>query len=380
MRVIHAGIVGTGFMGEAHLEALRRLPEVEVVAVAASRPDKAEAFARAHRVSQVHADALALVADPDVEVIHNCTPNHLHFPLNKAALEAGKHVLSEKPLALDSQETGLLAELAGRSGLVAAVNHCYRYYPLVEHMRGMVQSGALGRVHLVHGVYLQDWLLFKQDYNWRIDPARGGALRALGDIGSHWCDLAQHVTGRRITDVCAEKATIHDTRLRPTTEVATFARVDPRDAVEVPVTTEDYAAALIRFEDGVRGFFAISQVSAGHKNGLTLEIDCAEGSLYWQQENPNVLRIGRRDRPNEVLEKDPALEKDRTRRYAHYPGGHPEGYPDTFKNLFRNVYRHIADRSTPAEFPTFPEAHQITRLLEAVDASHREGRWVKVSD
>ncbi len=371
---IHAGIVGTGFMGEAHLEALRRLPEVEVVAVAASRPEKADLFARTFQVPRAHRDALELIADPAVDVVHTCTPNHLHFPHSKAALEAGKHVLSEKPLALDSRETGALSEIATRSGLVAAVNHCYRYYPLVEHMREMVQNGVLGRVHLVHGVYLQDWLLFKEDYNWRIDPARGGALRALGDIGSHWCDLAQHVIGRRITEVCAEKATIHDTRLRPTTEVATFARVDPRDAVEVPVTTEDYAAALIRFDDSARGFFAISQVSAGHKNGLTLEIDCAEGSLRWEQEDPNRLWIGRRDRPSEMLE------KDCSRRYADYPGGHPEGYPDTFKNLFQNVYRHIADRSTPAEFPTFAQSHQVTRVLEAIDVSHREGRWVKVSD
>ncbi len=375
---IRAGIIGTGFMGDAHLEALRRLPEVEVVAVAASRPEKAEAFARTRRVPRAHADALALIADQEVDVVHNCTPNHLHLTFNTAALEAGKHVLSEKPLGLNSEETRALADLAAHTGRVAAVNHCYRYYPLVAQAREMVQRGSLGRVYLVHGAYLQDWLLYARDYNWRIDPARGGPLRALGDIGSHWCDLAQHVTGRRITHVCAEKATIHATRLKPAAEVATFQTGELRGALKVPVTTEDYAAVLLRFEDGVRGFFAVSQVSAGHKNGLTLEIDCADGAVRWEQEHPNVLWIGRRDRPNEVFAKDPGLLSTPARPYAHYPGGHPEGYPDAFKNLFRNVYRHIADPATPAEFPTFQQAHEITRLLEAIDTSHREGRWVAI--
>ncbi len=378
MRKIRAGIIGTGFMGEAHLEALRRLPDVDVVAVAASRPEKAEAFAETFQVPRAHVDARALIADRDVEVVHNCTPNYLHYALNGAALEAGKHVLAEKPLAMNSRETLALAELAERTGLVAAVNHCYRYYPLIEQAREMVRSGTLGRVYLVHGVYLQDWLLYRKDYNWRVDPARGGALRALGDIGSHWCDLAQHVTGRRITHVCAEKAIIHETRLKPAIEVATFRGGDAYDASEVAVTTEDYAAALIRFEGGARGFFAVSQVSAGHKNGLSFEIDCADGALRWHQEDPNILWIGRRNRPNELLAKDPGLERERAITYAHYPGGHPEGYPDTFKNLFRNVYRHIADRHAPAEFPTFRQAHEVTRLLEAIDRSHQEGRWVEV--
>lgn len=378
MAKLRAGIIGTGFMGEAHLEALRRLPGVEVVAVAASRPEKAEAFSRAHRVPRAHADAMALLADPEVDVVHNCTPNHLHFVLNQAALQAGKHVMSEKPLALTSTETAALAELAERSGLVAAVNHCYRYYPLVQQARAMVQGGVLGRLYLVHGAYLQDWLLYRQDFNWRVDPARGGALRALGDIGSHWCDLAQYVTGRRITHVSGQLATVHATRLQPQAETATYRSADTCGASEVPVTTEDYAAALLRFEEGASGFFAVSQVSAGHKNGLSFEVDCAEGALRWHQEDPNVLWIGRRDRHSEIVTKDPALLDAQARAYVHYPAGHPEGYPDVFTNLFRNVYTHITDRSSPADFPTFREAHQVTRLLEAISLSHREGRWVEV--
>ena len=365
-------------MGAAHVEALRRVPGVEVVAVASGREARARALAEAWRIPKVCRDPYDVIGDPDVDVVHNCTPNDLHLPLNSAALEAGKHVLSEKPLARNSAETAALVEIAEESGLVAAVNHCYRYYPLVQHARRTVQRGALGRVYLVHGAYLQDWLLYRSDYNWRVDPARGGPSRALGDIGTHWCDLVQHITGRRITEVCAQKAIIHPTRLKPTAEAETFRSADQREAAEVPVVTEDFAAVLVRFEDGVRGMFAVSQVSAGHKNGLVVEIDCAEGALRWEQEDPNRLWIGRRNRANEILAKDPSLVEDRARQYAHYPGGHPEGYPDGFRNLFANVYAHIADRGVPPEFPTFRESHHLMMLIEAIETSDREGRWVEV--
>jgi predicted dehydrogenase len=367
-------------MGAAHVEALRRIPGVEVVAVASGREARARALAAAWQIPKVYPDPYDLISDPDVDVLHNCTPNDLHLPLNSAALEAGKHVLSEKPLARNSAETAALVAIAERRGLVAAVNHSYRYYALVQHARRTVQSRALGPVYLVHGVYLQDWLLYRTDYNWRVEPERGGPSRTLGDIGTHWCDLAQHITGRRITKVCAQKAIIHPTRLKPAAEADTFRSADQREAVEVPVVTEDFAAALVRFEDGVRGMFAVSQVSAGHKNGLVVEIDCAEGALRWEQEDPNRLWIGRRNRPNEILEKDPRLVEEQARPYARYPGGHPEGYPDGFRNLFANVYAHIADRSIAPEFPTFQESHQIMKVIEAIETSDREGRWVEVEN
>jgi predicted dehydrogenase len=378
-------------MGAAHVEALRRVPGVEVVAIASGREARACALAEAWRIPKVCRDPYDLIGDHDVDVVHNCTPNDLHLPLNRAALEAGKHVLSEKPLARNSAETAALVEIAERRGLVAAVNHSYRYYPLVQHARRTIQSGTLGRVYLVHGAYLQDWLLYRSDYNWRVEPERGGPSRVLGDIGTHWCDLAQHITGRRITEVCAQKAIVHPTRLKPATEADTARSADPRqaeaeiarptdqrDAIEVPVVTEDFAAVLARFEDGARGMFAVSQVSAGHKNGLVVEIDCAEGALRWEQEDANHLWIGRRNRPNEILEKDPSLIEEQARPYARYPGGHPEGYPDGFRNLFANVYAHIADRGIPPEFPTFRESHQVMKVIEAIATSDREGRWVEV--
>lgn len=383
MRQIRAGILGSGFMGAAHVEALRRVPGVEVVAVASGREARARALTDAWRIPKTYRDPYDLIGDPDIDVVHNCTPNDLHLPLNTAALERGKHVLSEKPLALTSAETGALVEIAERSGLVAAVNHCYRYYPMIQHARQMIQRDTLGRVYLIHGVYLQDWLLYRSDYNWRVEPERGGRFRVLGDIGTHWCDLVQYITGQRIVAVCAQMATVHPTRLKPTTKTEAVQRADDgeaneREGTEVPVVTEDFATVLARFEGGAQGVFAVSQVSAGHKNGLVVEIDCAEAALRWEQEDPNRLWIGRRNEPNEILEKDPNLVDAEARPYVRYPGGHPEGYPDGFRNLFANVYAHIANRNIAPEFPTFRESHQIMKVLEAIEASDREGRWIEV--
>lgn len=375
---IRAGVIGVGFVGAAHIEALRRLPQVEVVAIASSTEERARVKAQTFDISKAYGRALDLIADPEIDVVHNCTPNHLHLPLNEAALLAGKHVLSEKPLAMNGRETAALVEAAARSRAVAAVNFNYRYYPMVQQARAMIQNGDLGEIYLIHGAYLQDWLLFKQDYNWRVDPEQGGEARALGDIGSHWCDLVQHVTGLHFTHVCADVATIHHTRYKPQEEARTFGAGDVRGAVEVPVRTEDYASVLVRFTDSVRGVFTVSQVSAGHKNGLTFEVNGAQGSLRWSQEEPELLWIGRRGRPSEVLQKDPSLLDPGARRYAHFPAGHGEAYPDGIKNLFANVYRYISDRSRVPEFPTFLEAHRTTRVTEAILQSAREGRWIKI--
>ena len=240
-------------MGKAHVEALRRLPGVQVVAIAGHTEERSRASARALDIPRAYGDPHALTADSEVDVVHNCLPNHLHLPLNTAALAAGKHVVSEKPLALNSGETATLVEFAQRSGLVTAVNFAYRYYPLVQHARAVIQEGALGAVYLVHGAYLQDWLLSPRDYNWRVDPERGGPYRALGDIGSHWCDLAQYVTGRRITHVCAQSLIAHKTRLRPRAEAVTFQAADRGGGTEEPVVTEDAATVLLGSPADPRG-------------------------------------------------------------------------------------------------------------------------------
>ncbi len=378
MTQIRAGILGVGFMGGAHTEAIRRLPGTEVVAVADVDSGKARRVAAALAIPTVHEDPMALIQDPRIDVVHNCTPNDAHLRLNRAALEAGKHLISEKPLGLDSSETRLLLDLAERTGRVAAVNFGYRYFPLPQHVRAAVQSDRYGKVLLVHGQYLQDWLLYARDYNWRIDPKRGGASRAVADIGSHWCDLVQHVTGLQIVRVCADLGPVHAVRQRHVTEVETFADAGAGATVEVPVETEDYAAVLLEFSGGIRGTFFVSQVSAGHKNGLVFEVDCAQASLRWEQEDSNSLWIGYGDKANERLAKDPGLLADAAKGYASYPGGHGEGYPDGIKNLLRNVYARIADGSAAPEYPTFLEAHRIALLVEAILASNQKRCWVDV--
>ena len=378
MKTVRAAIIGTGFMGSTHAEALRRIPGVEIVAVASHRRERAEALAARFGIPTATDDWRRVIEDESVAVVHNCTPNDLHFEINKAALEAGKHVVSEKPLTTTSEESAALVRLAEEQGVVAAVNFNYRFYPLVQHARALVRRGEIGSVHLVHGHYVQDWLLFETDYNWRLEAESGGPSRALADIGSHWMDLVQFITGRRIERVFADLFTLHGTRQKPTGQADTFQQGNGETA-SVQVGTEDGGNVLLQFEGGARGVVTVSQVSAGRKNHEWFEIDGGQRALAWNQERPNELWIGRRDGPNEVLAKDPALLADEAQAYAHYPGGHPEGYPDGPKNLFGNVYRAVRE-GVPAEpdYPTFADGHRAVRLVEAALESHAAQRWVGV--
>jgi predicted dehydrogenase len=379
MEVLRAGIIGTGFMGGAHAEALRRQPGVEVHAIASREPDRAAILADLCGAPRMYDEWEDLVADDSIQVIHNCTPNDLHFEINRAALEAGKHVISEKPLTVTADEAEVLVRLAAERGVVNAVNFNYRGYPLVQQVRALVENGDLGPVHLVHGHYVQDWLLYREDYNWRVDTTIGGASRAFADIGSHWCDLVQYMSGKRIVRVFADLFRLHETRLMPRLAVETFEAASGENSQEVTVSTEDGANVLLQFEDGARGTVTISQVSAGRKNHLWFEIDASLGAVAWSQERPNELWIGHRDGPNEVLTKDPGLLDARAAAFAHYPGGHPEGYPDGFKNIFQNVYQAVRDGSGSG-YATFADGLRAARLVEAVLESHRTQRWVDVDE
>ena len=336
---IKAGIIGTGFIGPAHVEAARRLGNMEFVAVAEYTQELADAKAAALSISKGYGDYKQLLADPEIQVVHNCTPNHLHFEVNRDILAAGKHVISEKPLAMNTQESSELVRLANESGLIHAVDFNYRYYPLVQHARAIVKDGTVGDIYALHGSYLQDWLYKQTDWNWRLQPELSGNSRAIADIGSHWCDLMQFVTGQTITKVCADLQTIHKTRMKPKKEVETYAgkQLEPSDYEPQKINTEDYASVLFELSSGAHGVVTVSQVSAGRKNRLYFELDGSNCALAWDQERPNEMWIGYRDRPNEVLIKDPALLHADAKEYAHYPGGHPEAYPDGPKNLFRNV-------------------------------------------
>jgi predicted dehydrogenase len=381
MKQISVGVVGTGFIGPVHVEALRRLG-MEVSALADIPLARAQERAEALRIKQAYGSAEELFADPAIDVVHITSPNHLHFPHAKAALTAGKHVICEKPLALNTAESGELVALAKAKGLLAAVNFNLRFYPLAQQARAVVQSGQLGDVYIVQGSYLQDWLLFDTDWNWRLEPGQGGEMRAVGDIGSHWLDLMTFITGQKIIAVCADFATFLKTRKKPKGPIDTFSNklLTAEDYIEQPIHTEDYATVMLRFANGARGVLTVSQVSAGRKNRLFYEMDCAKSSLAWDSERPNELWIGHRDRANELLMKDPSLLVPEARQFASYPGGHNEGFPDTFKQLYGEFYRVLrgGDVNVPALFPTFADGHYELLLGEAILQSAREERWVNV--
>lgn len=374
-------VVGTGFIGPVHLEALRRLGR-PVVGLLGSSPEKGRAAARTWGVPRAYDSYEQLLADPAVQVIHLTSPNRFHFEQCRRALQAGKHVVCEKPLALTAAESAELVALAARTPVVAAVCYNVRFYPLCLEARQRLADGQLGPVYHVTGSYVQDWLLEETDFNWRVLAEEGGALRAVADIGTHWLDLVQAVAGLEVDQVLADLHTFLPTRRRPTGSVETFqSKLGSSAATEpVTITTEDYGSILLRFRGGAAGSFTVSQVAAGRKNCLRYEVAGARGGLAWDSERPNELWLGWRDRPNELLVRDPALLHPTVRPYANYPGGHNEGFPDSFKQLFRAVYDFVdaEDMQAPRLFPTFQDGHREMLLCDAILRSHREHRWVGV--
>jgi predicted dehydrogenase len=377
---LNAAVVGVGFVGVAHVEALRRLG-VNVVGVVGSTPERAAAKARASNLPRVYGSLEEVTADPAVDVVHVASPNHAHAEQVRAVLDAGKHVVCEKPLALTARDTADLVRRAEATGCVHAVCYNMRFYPLCHQMRSIVASGAIGEPRLVTGSYLQDWLLLPTDWNWRLEPAKAGALRAVADIGSHWLDLAGFVTGRRIVEVMADLHTTVPLRTHPVGPVETFAVTSDDEAlIEEQMSSDDAAGVLLRMEDGARGVVAVSQVSAGRKNSVRIEVDGSESALGWFSEDPDRLWIGHRGRPNEILHRDPSLVDPSVRELIGYPGGHVEGYPDTFRALFATVYADI-ERGGPSRepaYPTFADGHDALRVLDAVQRSSADGRWVEV--
>jgi predicted dehydrogenase len=373
---VRAGVVGTGFIGVVHVDALRRLG-VEVVGVVGSSPERA----RAKALAPVIASYDDLLADDRIDVVHLTTPNHLHYGQVKQAIAAGKHVVCEKPLALTSEQSAELLELAGESGLVHCTNFNIRFYPQVQQARALVTDGSLGTVWNVHGGYLQDWLLLPTDWNWRLEPAKGGELRAVADIGSHWLDLVQFVIGSRVASVLADLATTIPVRRRPAREIETFAAADDVEREDAEMTTEDFAHILLRFDDGTRGSLVVSQVSAGRRNSLRFEVDGSNGSLAWDSERNEELWLGHRGRPNELLLRDPALAAPAAAERTTLPAGHAEGFAETFRELYRAVYTAVAAGGPPAEpdYPTFADGHWENVLGDTVALSNRERRWVEVT-
>ena len=357
---------------------------MHVTGILGSSREKSRAAARQLGLPKGYGDFAEVLADREVAAVHLTTPNRHHFAQASAALVAGKHVLCEKPLAMNSQETAELVALAKHSGLAAGVAYNIRYYPLCHEAASRVRRQTLGKVLHVAGSYVQDWLLKDTDFNWRVVAADGGELRAVADIGTHWLDLVQFIIQQRVVAVCADLHTVHAVRQSAVGSVETFTNVAAKPAATrpVPITTDDYGCLMLRCDGGARAVLWVSQVTAGRKNCLRFEIAGSQESLAWDSERPNELWIGHRDRANELLLRDPSLLGESARAITNYPGGHNEGFPDTFKQLFRTFYDYIdaGDFATPPPFPTFADGHHEVVLCEAVLRSHRERRWVELEE
>lgn len=379
MKPIRTAILGTGFMGRVHLEAVQRVESVEAAAIFGRNDDATARLAAAFSVSQATSDYRKLLHDQTIDAVDICTPNAQHFSMAKEALQAGKHVLCEKPLTTTVAEAEELVALAARSKLRNGVCHNLRYYPQVQQMRALREAGELGEILVVQGTYSQDWLLYDTDWNWRVDAKAAGASRAMADIGSHFFDMAEHVTGLRVSSLCADLQTFHKTRKQPKGSVETFANkmMSPEDYVETPVDTEDFGAVVFRMGDRTRGAMTASQVSAGRKNGLSIEIYGSKASVAWNQERPDELWVGHRDSGNSIFVKDPSLLTGRARGYADLPGGHSEGYDDTFKQVFRRFYGSISAPDS-IEYPQFADGLRQMVILDSVLASSAARKWVEV--
>ena len=381
MNNIHAAVIGAGFIGPVHVEALRRLG-VTVTGILGCDQAESNSARESLGLPKAYDSLDEILADDSVDAVHLAVPNVLHYEFAKKVLESGKHVMCEKPLAMNSTESAELAELAQSKQVAAAVCYNIRFYPLNLEARDMARRGDLGDIYSINGSYVQDWLFHDTDYNWRVLADQGGQLRAIADIGTHWMDLVLSITGLEVEAVLADLKTVHEIRNRPKGEVETFTgKMAPKIETEpVPITTEDYGCVMFRFTGGARGSLYVSQVTAGRKNCLRWEISGSKCALAFNSESPNELWIGRRAGPNQSLLRDPSLVADMPRDFINYPGGHNEGFPDAFKQCFRSLYEYIAAGDFAAEpmYPTFEEGHREVILCEAILESHRQQKWVMV--
>lgn len=378
--VIGAAVIGTGFIGTVHIQTLRRLG-VNVKGVLGSSLERGKARAADIGVAHTYATLDELLSDESVDVVHVTSPNHAHYPQVKAILEAGKHVICEKPLAMTSTESAEMVEIARMSGKVAAVCYNIRFYPLNQQAHGMVQAGELGDVRFVTGHYHQDWLAKPRDWNWRLENKMGGALRSFGDIGTHWVDLTSFVTGLKPEAVMAELSTFLPERQRPTGPVETFSSAGGTTET-VAIETDDASMIMIRYEGGARGVMSTSQVNFGRKNSLQWDVAGTTASAAWDSETPDHLFIGHRDAPNQTLMRDFTLMNPTGIAAAHLPPGHVEGFSDSFFAFFRSVYSDIAAgaRQPDSTWATFADGHEEMRFCDAVLRSANEGRWVALSE
>src|ERR1035437_3681967 len=378
MKPIKTAIFGTGFVGRVHLDALRRLESIEIAGLAGTNIELARRLGTGFSIPTITADYREILRDPAIDAVHICTPTALHFSMAREALEAGKHVVCEKPLTTTVEEAQELVAVAAQKGLRNCVCHNLRSYPMVPQVRRMIEASDLGEILSVQGAYSQDWLLYDTDWNWRIESSAGGPSRCMADIGSHWFDMAEHVTGPRFPSLVPDPQILHKTRKQPKGPIETFANklLGPEDYIERAVDTEDYGAVIFHIGARVRGSVVCSQAAAGRKNRLAIEVYGRKAPATWGQESPNELWIGHRDTGNRIILKAPALLKPEARAYADLPGGHSEGYDDTFKQMFRRFYASISEPGISPEYPLFVDGLRQLTILKAELESHRTRGWI----
>lgn len=384
MERIKAGIIGMGYIGVSHIEAVRRIGFAEVTAVADSNYELAERKAVNFCIPKCYKTVEELLADDKITVVHNCTPNNLHRKINEKIIKAGKHVFSEKPLALTSTESAeMLSLLAKHPEVVHGVNFVYRMHALVQEMKQKVKSGEIGKPTLAYGSYLQDWLLYETDYNWRIEPEVCGKSRCIADIGSHWMDAIQTIMGAKITEVCSDLVIVIPVRKKPTSQVETFSlNTDDVEYEDKKITTEDYGSVMFTMDNGVHGVFCASEVSPGRGCCFNFEIDGSKASMYWNQEKSDRMWMGFRDRDNLDVMRNTNNMHPEARQYASLAKGHPEGWNDALKNNVCSFYRFIADNKRigrdACDFATFEDGHYLVKLTEAILESSKKRQWVKI--
>ncbi len=378
MKTYRAGVIGTGFVGKIHVETLRRLGNVEVVAVADMM--NAEESAKQMNVPDYFSDYKKMIAEMNLDMIHICTPNNTHFEIAMYGLDNGVNVLCEKPMCTTIEEAEILAKKAEETGLVAALNYHNRFYPMNHHLMNVIKDGELGEIFSITGTYTQDWLLNITDYSWRLSAKESGKTRTVADIGSHWMDLVEFVTGSKITAVCADFSIIHPVRKKPKKQVLAFSTdtFSEEDYEDIEVKTEDCASVLFRFDNGAKGSAFFSQVIAGKSVAIDYLIGGYKKSAQWDSEVCNQLTIGRKDSFCEVSEKGPVTVHPDSRSTVAYPIGHLEGFPDAFKQCFRQVYDSIGNPDAPRDYADMNDGLHEMVLCEKIFESNQKQKWIEI--
>ena len=379
---IRVGIIGMGYIGESHIEAIRRIGLCELCAIADTNYELAKEKAAIYGIEKVYASVDELLADSDIDAVHNCTPNFLHKQINEKIIRSGKHLFSEKPLTMNYAEAKELLELKKQYPQVeAAVNFNYRMNPMVQEIRARIKAGEAGDIRIITGDYNQDWLMYDTDYSWRLEPEVAGNSCCIADIGSHWMDIIQHVTGHKIVSVMGDAVTVIPVRKKPAKQQETFKDAVSEDYIEVQVKNEEYAAVMFKTDKGATGVFHVTEMAPGHGCDFSFEINGSSLSYGWNQEQNDRMWIGRRGGDNSVVIRNPNLLSDEAKAYSSLAMGHPEGWNDAFKGNIYAFYKYLAEeKKGDRVFSTLEDAAYVVKLTEKIIESSKLKKWINIEE